>query len=321
MRKMRLFKFLALGAFCLVAFFAFKWAISFFSKRAPGGQPIPFAWVSVVHFSSGDLPCFNIEIEGQKFPVMLDLGFSGEVSLSKECVSSIKDKTFFLTKEMSNWRGNSYPTSWYQIPKFQLETVTLRNPLLKEENPLLKQQSVVWDDAKDLTQYVGKLGWKLFQKLTLFLDFKHGTMAICDNVDTFAQYGYKLERFVKVPALISEDAVEVDVSTPDGFLRCLLDTGCTYSCWNDDYPVEEVRKRMEGARYFKTFSNVYIGGKDFGKMVFRPIPLKLDPPVQAILGMDFFFEHQVLIDFKNEQIYIAVSKEEDKPDGPQVRFD
>jgi hypothetical protein len=49
--------------------------------------------------------------------------------------------------------------------------------------------------------------------------------------------------------------------------------------------------------------------------------LKLDPPVQAILGMDFFFEHQVLIDFKNEQIYIAVSKEEDKPDGSKVRFE
>jgi hypothetical protein len=304
----------------LVAFGAFQ--VRKVLRSAPKQEKnIPFSWVPIVSFCAGNLPCVQIEIEGQKFVAMLDLGFNGQLTLSNEFMSKISDKTFLFTSPTKNWTGKEYQLSYYRIPEFQLGNATFSNAELGEEDPNEEQDTII-DKPKEKADYLpanGKLGWKLFKKLALFMDFKHGLVAICDSVDTFAQYGYRLEKFVQAPVLLNAGIVEVNALTSEGPLRFFLDTGCTNNCWNEDYPVEEVRERMENAKYFKTFSNVSIGGKDFGKMIFRPLPMNFPMPMQAILGMDFFFEHQVLIDFKNEQIYIAVSQEEDKPDGAKTK--
>jgi hypothetical protein len=320
--KNRRLKILIFSITLLVAVFSIFYWKKFIKQVSEQEKIVPFSWIPIVSFSTGNLPCFYVEIEGQKYETVLDLGFAGQFSIFSELIPQIQNKTFVSTKSVCNWRGTEYQNPHYRVPGLCLGNITFNNALLEEESAAEDKESIIGKANTNHTHSPMKLGWKLFRSLglTLFMDFKHGMIAICDNINTFTQYGYKLEKFVKTPALLDEGIIEMDTSTSDGSLRCFLDTGCTYNFWNDDYSLEEVEERIKDEKCFTTISTVHIGGKDFGKMVFRPLPLKFDPQVQAILGMDFFFEHQVLIDFKNEQIYIAVSQEEDKPDGSKVRF-
>ena len=147
----------------------------------------------------------------------------------------------------------------------------------------------------------------LFNQYTLFLDLDHSTITICDSIETFREKGnHLLSTFTKIPFLDDRNLIEFIAMSPDGPLRCFLDSGCTFNHINvenlDNKPLDEMVQNEENFVDYLTFQ---IEGKDFGPITFRPFPIKLPIHIEAILGMEFLSEHLVFIDFKNRYIYIA----------------
>jgi len=94
--------------------------------------------------------------------------------------------------------------------------------------------------------------------------------------------------------------------TSQGPLLCMIDTGCTknliFTSNPDGKSIQELFRDKEN---FTTFTTFQIGEKEFGATTFRPFPIAFPIKVEAILGMEFLVDHQVLIDFKNAEVYFA----------------
>lgn len=312
MRK-KLLSIFVLGILIVTGF----WIVRIFRKNPLPAKPTVqnekhrfYVTVPIEHFTDGDLPCLNVEIEGQKFLTLLDLGFSGEISLLNSSLERITEKLFM--KKTSRWglRGIEYKKNLYQIPKLRIRNLTFSPPRLEEEDESLLQGAVIiGSNESDLR--VGKLGWRLFNNMTLFLDMKHSTITICDSIETFKEKGYPLNAFTKVPFLDDHNLVEFNIKTPDGLLRCMLDSGATLNYLNTDNPDNvPLADMIRNEKNFTKFPTVQIGEKDFGPITFRPLPLKLPVHIEAMIGMEFLFEHLVFIDFVNRYIYIAPAEQE-----------
>ncbi len=295
---------LVLFYYCIPQFF--KQNVSTTQKPSKTENPSLFESISVTEFNPADLPCINIEIEGKKFLAILDLGFCGYISLFSSSLSKIEEKSFVKTISKWGFRGKENISNVYKIPKMSIQNVGFYNPTLEEENESQRKDSILISSNDKPRKEVGKLGWFLFEKSSLFLDLGHSKIAICDSPETFTNQGYSLNHFTKIPFWDSRNLIEFKITTPNGPICCFLDTGCTSNLLNtDNLNNESMEDLYLNEKNYVNFSTFKIGGKDFGPITFRPIPIKLPIKVDAILGIEFLFEHQVLIDFKNHQIYIA----------------
>jgi hypothetical protein len=263
--------------------------------------------VSVVTEFSNGLPYVEISIEGRPLLVTLDLGCSGMVQLFEEHIGALSAKT--LLGESPTWgiRGTSATTRIYRIPKISIGRLIFENIFLQEDSRVLANESVIVS-AKTASdpQVFGNVGWKLFQPEVLFLDLGNALIGVSDCIDALKNQGLPLETFIRVPLLSNRNLLEIDAVTPDGPLRCLLDTGCTWNFLHRENPLDEpldtfiFRKEND-----ITFSSFQIGEKDFGEISFYAVPIKIPIPIEAVLGMEFFVDHQVVLDFQNGYAYFA----------------
>ena len=61
-------------------------------------------------------------------------------------------------------------------------------------------------------------------------------------------------------------------------------------------------------KYLLNLAHFEIGGKDFGPLTFHKLPLKLPFHIDGILGMEFFAENLVFLDFVHGHAYFLSSK-------------
>ena len=152
----------------------------------------------------------------------------------------------------------------------------------------------------------GRIGWEIFRIFNLFLDLGNSKIAFCDSLSRLGKQGYSVEKFVQTPLILERGLVEFQAQTPDGPLRCMLDTGATWNILNID--IEEGRAIEEVVCDPKNISEIHefrIGERDFGAIQFQSLPIDLPIRIDAILGMDFLQNHAVFIDFANGQIYFS----------------
>ncbi len=260
--------------------------------------------------SVAHIPHLELLIENKTIPISLDLGLSGYISLDTSTLDEIKDKTSLKQSWKYGLHGIKRYHNVYQIPLIKMGTLTLSNIATNEQHPAFEDESVIilnkekYNPNADNTH--GRLGWMLFSNMSLFLDMKNLKMVVCGSVETFQKKEHSLRGYTKAPLFLDRDLVEFEAETSQGVVKCLLDTGCTFNIFNTPNPNDEPLGQMiQDETRFTTFSSFQISGQEFGPMTFRPLPIKLPIEVKAILGMEFFNEHRVLIDFKNHQIYFA----------------
>jgi hypothetical protein len=234
---------------------------------------------------------------------MLDLGYTRLVSLEREILAQIPEKVFVKTVSTQGFQGNVYTSQIYKIPSAGIGGLTFSPVVLEEEHQSLQTEAAV---IKDRDGFVadGKLGWRLFNDSLLFLDLKNGKIAVSDSVRTFEERWGSLKSFAKVPFSLEKELIEFLITTPRGPLYCVLDSGCTLNHLQmknrQDLSAQEI---LSDESRIVNFDHVRIGNKEFGAIAFRPLPIALPIRVQAVLGMDFLLNTQVLIDFKNRYIY------------------
>jgi hypothetical protein len=297
----------------VILVFLFIWGCSVAPKVEEPKQAVHakkttfFVPVSLTKLSSIDVPCLDVDVGGQIFSMELDLGFRGDLTIMKTFIDQVAVKDFVRTKPMYGIRGKEYATNLYQIPKARIGAMTFMEPILQEGSQELAADAVFRKDGMEPSpREPGRLGWQLFSDVNLLVDIKRFQIAFCDSLETLRGHGYATDTFTKAPLSVERGLVEFEAKTPAGPLRCVLDTGCTWNLLHTEIEsgktIEDVLFEPENSLEYASFE---IGAKDFGPMSFHRIPIKIPIPVEAILGMEFFENHLVFLDFLHNCVYFS----------------
>ena len=308
-------KYSAIGVFILTLAWRFLFVfsnkdLSLREKHQIQDRASYFEWIPIHRFSSFRLPILTIEIAGKTLLVGLDLGLSGEASIAQNILSEIDKKEFLQSHTTYGLRGTKYSTNIYKLPEIRIGGKVFLNSRVEEENIKFLEDATVISASDDVEyeqmQIEGRLGWEIFQPTNLFLDLRNCKMAFCDSCVSLRREGYAIETFTKVPLLLDRREIEFTAITSNGPLRCLLDTGSTWNVLHTAPKNEETIEQM--AQQEKVLiPGFQIGEIPLSNIAFKPLPVVLPIQIGAILGMDFFFEHQIFIDFTNSVIYISPS--------------
>jgi len=267
------------------------------------------SFVSVpITFSSFQSPCVNTEIEGKMLLVKLDLGFQGDVTIIKEEIDSIFSKTFIKESPVYGIRGKEYKQKIYHIPEIKIGAKTFSSLILREESrELLKDATFLQNENEPIfREEVGKIGWQLFRNSKLLIDFQNFRIAFFDSLDNLKKEGYSIEAFVKTPLFVDRGLVEFDIVSSVKPLRCVLDTCATWNIINEE--IEEGKfldvaiwepENIIKYPFFK------IEGEDFGPISFHRMPIRMPIHIEAILGVEFFKNYLVILDFSEKFVYFS----------------
>ena len=275
------------------------------TKRSYGAY---FVSVAVSKFTQTDLPCLCVQIDNKTFSMELDLGFQGDLTIESSFINQISSKTLIDIKDMYGFRGKAYPTNLYLIPKIEIGAMSFIQPILQENSEEFRQDGEIVQLGNNSSSHEpGRVGWELFHNVNLLLDLKNSKIAFCDSLETLKKQGYSFDNFVKIPLLIERGLVEFEAQpTKKTALRCMLDTGCTWNILNTeiepDKSIEQVAWEHESITEYPSFQ---IGNRDFGAVAFHLLPIKIPIRIDAILGMEFFKEHLVFLDFSEKCIYFS----------------
>ena len=261
--------------------------------------PLPFS-----KFSAIQAPCLDVQLEGETFSLELDLGFQGELTIDPEPLNNLLAKTFLHSDVTDGIRGKKYETDLYRIPEAQIGPLVFTHPILQSNSHQFTQDSVFVKKGKPSLQEVGRIGWKLFQSTPLLVDVPRETLIICDSLNALKAHGYGIESFSKSKLFTNRGLLEFEAHTSSGPLLCTLDTGCSWNIINatTHTSIQEALWDPENVRITPTFS---LENQDFGPISFHAISIQMAIPLDAILGMEFFRDHLVFIDFSAEEIYIS----------------
>ena len=264
--------------------------------------------VLVEKFTAADLPCLAVQMDGDVVSAMLDLGFRGQFSFTSRFLQQIENKKYLRSKKMYGIRGGEYEESLYEIPAMKIGSMSFSRPVLHEHSEEFhKESTLVKKNGSPSPPEEGRIGWELFGNTNLFLDLGSSKVAFCDSTSTLKKEGYPVEAFVKTPLFLERGLVEFEAETPEGPLRCMLDTGATWNLLNTDLEegksIEQVILEPNNILKHAFFK---IDGKDFSAVAFHRIPIKIPIHIEAILGMEFFRDHLVFLDFAEKVVYFGL---------------
>jgi hypothetical protein len=249
-----------------------------------------------------------MQLEGQTYSVELDLGFQGDVTLDRELLDHVPVKTFLRSALIHGIQGKKYRTDLFQLPEITIGSTTFTDPIIQTNSHEFTNDSVFTKHETASTQEVGRIGWQLFQSANILIDVANGGIALCDSVETLKKKGYATENFAKTELLIDRGLLEFEAATPDGILRCALDTGASVNVLNKE-TTESIQAIIWTAENEVSYSPFMIGNQDFGPITFHQIPIKIPIPIKAILGMNFFRTHVIFIDFSKNLAYFSQLRE------------
>lgn len=285
------------------------------SKEQPVRTEKPkfFVSVPIVEFSSYNTPRVDVDIEGRRYLVKLDLGFRGHISVDSQLLNAINSKSFVGEKLMYGIRGQGYAKKMFRISKLKIGAMSFSPPIVQEENSEFLKETKFYKDKQQLPlkEEEGRLGWELFEKSNLLIDIQHSRIAFCDSLDTLKQEGFAVESFIRAPLLLERGLVEFIAETPAGPLLCMLDTGAT---WNVLHSELDNRKSIDVAVWESDnvleYPSFKIEGVDFGPMSFHRMPIRIPIQIEAILGMEFFQDNIVFLDFSEKSAYFLKGSQE-----------
>lgn len=261
-----------------------------------------------VALSDNNTPLINAEMDGKTYSLMLDLGYTGCISLQDKLLCKVAPKVYIGETTKYNFKGTARQVDRYKIPRVTIGNVSWKEPVLESRSDAAAIEIRFREDGNTPTIYCdGLFGWRPFQCFNLFLDLGNSKAACCDSIETLKDRGYPVETWVRTALLTDRHLVEFEATTPEGFIRCSLDTGCTFSFLSRELPGKSITEAYFDSSTFEKYPFLIVDGTDLGPLVLRQIPNRIPIPIPLTLGMDFFMEHQVFLDFKNKLIYLSPS--------------
>ena len=281
-----------------------------------------FVPMKINGFSSGNIPYFSVHIENREVTAKIDLGYEGDIALPSSIIKKLHAKKFIARKSTYGLKGKTYKCDVYELAKIHTENMSFFPVRAEETNPEFEHDVNLGEEEKLLKGDLGRVGWCLFHNFNLLIDCEHSTLALCDSLETLKSRGYPVDSFTETSLLLDRGFIEFEAQTEAGMLRCVLDSGSTWNMLNKDLenscnshmiftpenvdqysilnPENKSLMSFDSKDHLEV-SIFNIGGKEFGPMTFNRI--KSPMAIDAIIGMEFFEDTLIFIDFFNRKIY------------------
>jgi hypothetical protein len=290
--------FAVLGLVCLATLFV---VLKFFHTSSQLIQ-IP------LKTTSAGTPSMVTEIGKEKYTLAFDLGSKFLLSLSKNVLDSITNKTLHETVQWRDVQGKTYEGPSYLIPQISIDGLILNNVVAKQEDDSFTSNTTLWDDNKEvfIDERSGTLGRQLLDKTNILIDFPHATMFASNNKTALKKAGFFLDKMVPIPFETGPKGIIIlNVNTDAGILHLALDTGATITIVRSSRVQDQTCIKNDRGFFDFITSRFSIGNNDFGKQ--RLLLYDITPELKEIdglLGMDFLKHHVLYIDYQNKILYL-----------------
>ena len=283
--------------------------IFYYFSRQPVGYDVRLP-VDFVPYT--DQPRTVVEIEGNIYRLLIDSGSASCLTLEKELLDKLQDKEFLQEAIIINAVGEKHLIQTYRIP--QVKVWYLKITDVEIENAT---RGVTVDGPSNLTyeqvleHRPGLIGRELLKMTNWFMDFHNYAMFACKQITSRKKNGYHLDKLVQIPFLIdSKQGIILEIGTDLGVKRFMLDTGASCNFIKPSVIGDQICEDQVRGMQAYTSSKFVLGNKDFGIVKFGlfEIPAFFGN-LDGILGMDFFNEHVVYLDFEKKIAHIGRSDE------------
>jgi len=264
-----------------------------------------FVEVPIPRYSSTQSPCIDVWIEGKLLSMELDLGLQGDLTLEEDWIDQIETKTFLRTKTMYGIQGTEYPTHLFRVPKVKIGNLVFLDSVLQQNGQNFSGDSVFVNNGEEPSKSEpGRLGWELFHNTNLLIDLVNSRICGSDSIATLKNHGLFLKTFSVAPLYTDRGLLEFDVDCSLGSIRCVLDSGCTWNLLHVDRG-DSIKQMIWEPENILECTDFNINGIDFESVAFHQVPIRLPIQIDAILGMEFFRDHLVFINFSERLVYIS----------------
>lgn len=284
-----------------VLIFLIGFSVFFFKKpEKKGFLEFPVQFVS-------EFPCWQIEMEGKSFLVEIDTGFSDQFGFKGDVIDSLLNKNPLGVQSSIDVAGNRYTEFTFQIPEIKLLDAKITNTTVIEENRFLVEKgSALFPDRKIsaerqryLDEVSGRIGMEVLLQMDYWL-FDLGNSSVCVIKDLYKarEKGvFNLTGFLEVPFELDDCLVITEFDTDFGKKKFILDTGATLSVL--------MPQQDEESHHWVTTQKFGIKETDLGAMDLYLFRFSEKLGVDGILGMDFFRNHAIFLDVKNQKLFIG----------------
>ncbi len=252
--------------------------------------------IAIHSIACSDAPLVKAKIEGTEYLLMLDLGCSSCLMLKDRVLNQLSHKEFMGMSRIFDINGNIYEQSEYKIPHVRFGSFEIADVQAIEENYLFIREGNKIGTKRypprtqdQIDQIDGKIGAGLFDlsESICYFDMSRSIFCMGTALDQVIE-DYPLVDFVENKIEVIDGFVCLDVLTDRGMKKFMLDTGASCSL---------IQKMAEDGREIKMDLEL------FGRRRFFTFDLPENVPFDGILGIDFFDDYKVCLDFSNRRIY------------------
>jgi len=258
------------------------------SVTAPSGAPYSFLNMKVVEH----LPQIVLQVGGKEIPLLVDLGGFAGIVLGREIVEDM-EVTYTGRLQLSvDARGQPSLSKEFVLPECALgefRVSGLRGYVAAD--PPEGARAVVRN---------GYIGLDLLKQFGLIFDYSNRTLVLIRGDRAPAQYfvgDWPVLRMVP-----SADGVMTTAQTAGRQLRCIWDTGATFSVIKPSV-ARDLGHAVEGQAALVQLDEFVLGQRDYGPIEFFPLEFH-HPDADCILGYNLFSQHVVGVDFANRQVTV-----------------
>jgi len=259
----------------------------------------------------GNNVLMDVEIEGEKYPIKLDLGASSQFTFFSETLKKIHEKKFLEFVTTIDVKGNEYKVNSYSIPYINAKNLSCKDAIVYEE-PLefVTQGARLWraSNHKEIPiPFVGRIGRGCFTSNNLFIDFPNSMMFVTSDMDQLKMDHWPICDLFEVPFEMGLWGIILSIETDVGIKRLILDTGASASVLKkyclEDCKLQEI---IPGKEIFTT-KKFAMNKKDFGPFEFSVFEITDSLDADGFLGIDFLKNYAVYLDFKHNKVFIGPS--------------
>ena len=270
--------------------------------------------IPVSDFGPLGIPIIRAEIEGISCSLAVDLGLSHMLGIQPKIVQKIKNKKMNHDEGIKDIKDNIYTTQSFQLSSVQLKNWSVKDVIAFEEVSAYKNNTIFFAPSEEVKQRIldqdakvrdGTLGWPIFSRFDCFFDLGHSEIFIGNSRAALSKAGCSMNGFIKVPFTITNSGLILSVTTDLGIHPLLLDTGATCSMIRESLVDKRNAKEIESDVWEYNSDSLQLNGHDLGTWTFRlfKIPNSMTQ-FDGALGMDFFRDHAIYFDFRNQAAYI-----------------
>lgn len=253
-----------------------------------------FRPVPILGYTDAGLPQVGVDIEGKQYVVMLDLGAESGIELSDPNLKKVKRKKATGSRVSYNARGNHYQSETYRIDRVDFGVLGF-NDIAIRSYPLQMHEDAQIGIGKPLKNIQGLVGWKMFQKIGLFLDIPNDRVVFVHGIEDVEQNGYARDDFIETPLKLVGGTWYFEIELDGKRCFCLLDSGSTHNLVSAPANIDCSLERLN--------VSLKIGETRMGFIEVAKFPFPPNFRGKAVLGMEFLRGRQVLVDMPHQRIY------------------